>query len=223
MQKILIKLANLLENASENIKGKIFRKKLYQFLTKNNLKDGKTVISDSKYNPYQVTNLFLIDKMIEAEILSKDKLIMDVGCGAGIFLLYLASKGYKHLYGVEYDDVLYNLCCENIRQYNKKNQFPVVNIFKEDATEFKDIDEIDCFYLANPFFDKETYSKWLSQVKSSLQRKKRKISILVFFPTVSSRGAFKECEWLVQIKTLMDKNQVCWRCMRVIEYSNREI
>jgi len=51
--------------------------------------------------------------MIELSSTDKNALVLDTGCGRGIFLRALKDKGYKNVYGIEIDEELYKYC------YNK--------------------------------------------------------------------------------------------------------
>jgi len=55
--------------------------------------------------PQEIANL-----MVELSTIDKNALVLDTGCGRGIFLQALKDKGYKNVYGVEIDKELYEYC-----------------------------------------------------------------------------------------------------------------
>ena len=217
-----LKFAKYLETLSERIRGKVYWKQTYKFFSKYNLVDGDTTFyDDSRYNPYDMTFVSMIDKLIESGEILKDDRIMDIGCGAGIFLIYLASKGFENLYGVELDKSLVELANSNILNYHSRQGLGNVEISCNNALEWEVNDDINIFYLANPFRDKEVYTEWLDKVYKSLLRRKRDIKIILYFPTVASKAALQECEWLAKKCEITDKNQVCWRCVKFSVYENK--
>lgn len=216
MDKLLLKLAILLEDWVLSIKKRARRRALEKFLSAYDLRDGvfKKKI-DRRYNPYEGTNLLLIDELIESgEIAPTDK-IMDVGCGAGIFLLYLASKGFKRLCGVEMDTDLYALCQENIAKFRAETSNDcMVHVRKGNAIELPVDDDATCFYMFNPFFDEGTYRAWLAQLESSLNRRQRHVKVILLYPTLASLGAMKACRVLKRKCQIVCRAQVCYVCVR---------
>ncbi|XP_071525004.1 EEF1A lysine methyltransferase 2-like isoform X5 [Panulirus ornatus] len=44
----------------------------------------------------------VISWMLESNLVDTHSVIIDVGCGNGAFLLYLAAEGFTNLYGIDY-------------------------------------------------------------------------------------------------------------------------
>ncbi|XRO76129.1 HsdM family class I SAM-dependent methyltransferase [Methanocaldococcus sp. 10A] len=55
--------------------------------------------------PLEIANL-----MVELSTVSKDALVLDTGCGKGVFLRALKNYGYTNVYGIEIDKELYEFC-----------------------------------------------------------------------------------------------------------------
>lgn len=223
IDSVLLKLAVTAENISIYLKRYLRRKYVNKFLVKYNLQDGKaTKKSNIHYNPYEGTNVMLIEQLIQSGEIQRTDKILDIGCGAGIFLLYLADRGFQNLQGIEIDKGLLDVCRKNIIQYQNKSSISGQNIdvFQGDALAM-DIDEdVNCFYLFNSFYDECTYLKWLEQVKASLHKKNRPIKIIVLFPTVASMGALKQCSWLREKTRVLCKAQLCHRCVYFLIYES---
>lgn len=224
-QKLLISIANMLEKAGRKIKKHIRKKNLKQFLLTYSLQDGKMQKkSDIRYNPYEGTNLLIIDQLVVSGEIEREDSILDIGCGAGIFLIYLASKGFKNLYGVEIDRNLYELCLKNIRNFEDRyaGGKPQIRVVHDNGVEYDIDDSINCFYLFNTFYDKETYMAWLNNVKRSLDRRFRKIKIIILYPTVASMGAMRACDWLIEKGRIICQAQTCYQCVNCLIYESAE-
>lgn len=220
---VSVMLANKLENAAIRIKKNIRKKALDRFLSEYSLIDGKAKKKeDIRYNPYEGTNLLLVEELIHSgEITINDK-ILDIGCGAGLVLLYLASKGFNRLQGIEMDEDLFNLCKCNVKNYfaKSKKASQIIDIIHGNAVEIDVDDDVTCFYLFNTFYDEATYLSWLNKVKQSLDRRRRPIKIIILFPTVASMGAMRACSWLTERCRVICKSQVCYRCVHYLIYES---
>ena len=215
---ILIKLANLFECQSKALRRKVRNRKSNKFIKKYNLLEvEKTKKTNIKFNPYERTDFCLIDSLIESKNINKNDYILDIGCGAGLFLCYLASKGFKNLTGIEINEDLYKVALQNKTNINNQTKIDI-NLKNINALEFKDVDQFNVFYLFNTFYDKDTYVDWLKIIERSLNKVKRKIKIIILFPTVSSMGAISEFKWLKQKERVIYKSQPCWRCVNFIIY-----
>lgn len=223
MYKLLFKLANILEIISCKIKRQVNTRICNNFLKKYCLCDGVTKAKrDVRFNSYETTSIPLIERLVCSGIITYDDTIMDVGCGAGIFLIYLHSRGFTNLIGMEFDRELYNLCKKNIDMYYKKINYMEkdINIIQGNALNLSIPDEVTIFYLFNPFFDEKTYLDWLCKVKESIDRNKRKIKIVFLFPTISSMGAARKCNWLIEKKRIICKSVVCYQCSNYLVYES---
>ena len=211
-----------LEKLIERYKRKYVLKSQSKFLRKYHLADAEMhAKTKQQYNPYQPTGTFLIDALIKKNYIKKEDYVLDVGSGTGLFLLYLASQGFKHLNGIEIDNAYYDISIQNLAKI-PLNADQHVDIACGDVFDTAINDEINVFYLFNTFYDKETYLSFLSAVKESLIRNPREIKIIILFPTISSMSALKETEWLHQIGRVMHRAQACYRCNYFLIYSNEE-
>ncbi len=224
MYKYSIRLANYLEKKSRKIKRKAQQKLLRDFLNKYSLEEIRkpNEKTDIRFNPYEGTSLFLADELIDSKIIGADEKIMDVGCGSGLFLIYLYDKGFRNISGVEMDPKLYELCKKNIHRYcSLKSIEKTIDIFCENAIEMNIGDDVDCFYLFNTFYDQATYAEWLNRVEESLRRKKRDIKIVLLYPTVASMAAMRDKNWLIESERIICKAQICYQCMNFLVYRSK--
>ena len=216
--KTLIKIANFLEYLSKILRWKVRNKKYKKFMKKYKLQDSnKTKKTDRRFNPYERTDFCLIESLIESKNINTNDYILDIGCGTGLFLCYLASKGFEHLTGIELNESLYNIGCFNKSQlfkYKKTN----IELLNLNALEYTDVNKFNVFYLFNTFYDKDTYVEWLRIIDKSIHEINRKIKIIILFPTVSSMGAISEFDWLKEKERVICKTQACYRCVNFIIY-----
>lgn len=224
LERMMLMYANLLERHARKIKKKIKIKKQNKFLDKYNLIEKiQTEKKDMRFNSYEGTDFVLLDTLIESRRIQPEDVIMDVGCGTGIFLLYLASHGFNHLKGVEFDRNLYTVCSDNINKYKKNaGKIGEIKIVDENALETKFDNDITCFYLFNTFYDQDTYTDWLHNVERSLLENPRHIKIIILYPTVASMGAMRKTAWLQETGRVMTKAVKCYNCMHFIVYEGGE-
>ena len=212
---LLVKIALLFEKLSKKIKNYLCTNAQKKFIAKYNLIDSKKTNPVSKhYNPYIGTNVLLIQELINSGEITSENHICDIGCGTGLFLIYLASKGFKHLIGYEIDKTLFETCTENI--LNNSTFQDLISIIYGDVFSVTLCDEIDCFYIFNSFADKDTYDKFFKLLHASILRRKREIKILILYPTVASFEAVRECNWLREKRRIIDQHQVCQNCYSIL-------
>lgn len=191
------------------------------FLCKYGLKEGiEKRRTNCKYNPYEGSSILLTNRLIDSGAIKDNDFIMDVGCGAGIFLIQLHSRGFKNLFGVEIDKELYQIARENVLKYSKI--VPNVNIHIKLCNAIKEpfSENINVFYFFNPFYDDETYIECFQQIKKSLLRKPRKVKLIFLYPTISVRIALEKCSWLKRLWRIHEMDYPCSKCMHFIVYEN---
>lgn len=222
---MLLLIADFLEKIV--IKIKKYRNKRYKnrFLKKYGLKESvptKNVYTE--YNSYEGTNLYLIDELIKSNEIEKTNNILDIGSGTGILLLYLAEHGFVNLRGIEIEESLYEISKKNVSEFNRKFSGGSIDIIinNGDILCGEISDDIDIIILYNTFFGKESYLQLLSLIKESIERRFRKIKLILLYPTVASLGALREADWLYHKTNVISKAQVCWRCLYYSIYETRE-
>lgn len=221
--KFIIIIAVFLEKVSILIKKTVSRKAYKDFLNKYGLQDSiQKPKKDIRFNSYEGTNMYLIEALIKSGEISKKDKVLDIGCGAGIFLLYLADNEFKYLEGYEIDDELYKICLKNCKIVTDQKKNINISICHGDATVMDINKSVTIIYLFNPFYDKTTYSLWLKKVRESVLHTPRKLKIIILFPTVASMGAIRECEWLYEKGRVFSDAQVCSRCVNFLIYETKE-
>lgn len=134
---------------------------------KNN-RDGECM----EYTPTPWESLYKI--MVSIDIQKNDALL-DYGMGKGGGIIYLALRGlFGSFAGVERDEELYRIACENFNRLEIKN----VKAIYSDAQKVTDeLDAYNYFFFYNPFSG-SVFESVLQNIKDSYKRKKRRIRII---------------------------------------------
>ena len=135
--------------------------------------------------------------------------ILDVGCGTGIFLFYLASKGFSYLEGQELDADIFAVAKKNAGTFRTKvpDYAGHLEIRNENAVTAGVPDDIRICYLFNSFYDQNTYTEWLEALHESVRRTPRKVKVLLLYPTPSSLSAFRQCGWLRETRSIESRTE----------------
>ena len=149
-----------------------------------------------QYNYYTTLNKIIINprsSIKQLEIFSKlninsNDVILDVGCGEGMNLLFF-NKFYKFklILGIEIDDKIFQLCKKNIKLSKSKK----IILINKDILKFDIPKNVNFIYLFNPFeknfisnmffssnYETLKYDKFIKQVLNSFKLNKRKIYII---------------------------------------------
>ncbi len=94
------------------------------------------------------TTVKYIYQVLDYLKISKNKKILDIGCGKGYLIKFLSNKGYK-IDGLELSQKLAIIARNNFKKININ-----AKIFNTDARKFKFYGKYNVFYLYNPFPEK---------------------------------------------------------------------
>ena len=199
------RFADFLDGWAWNIRERGNGKANRKFLEKYGLTDlPQQPKKVTRYNFYGGVNVLMLDVLLESGEIRPSDHILDVGCGTGVFLFYLASRGYEYLIGQEMDSELCALAGKNRAAFleNSPDYAGHLEIRNENAVTAGVPDDIRIFYIFNSFYDQNTYIEWIQALRGSLRRHPRKVKILLLYPTPSSLSAFRSCTWLRETKSI---------------------
>lgn len=140
---------------------------------------------------YQATKYQLLEKIFCRLQLRPDDIFIDLGCGKGRVIFFVAREKIKKIIGVELDKKLVALARQNLGRL--KINHPPIEIVQTDAGRYRFRDETIIF-LYHPFGQK-TLRKVLDNIKKSLISQPRKIKI-IYNNAVYKRILDNE-DWLV--------------------------
>jgi hypothetical protein len=159
--------------------------------------DLKTVITEEYkispdgYLPYSNVDRVWLQQVLSWLNIKKTDAIVDFGSGKGGALITLADYPFSKITGVEISGELIRVARRNLNLLRIRN----VAMVCRDARDFTDIDEYNYFYFFNPF-PCGVMKDVLENIKQSILRKSRRITILYIYPvchsTVMEAGIFRK-------------------------------
>ena len=133
-----------------------------------NIKDG------IEYCP---SNEFILDrifKFIDKSYDLQNSILLDYGCGKGRVLLFAERFKFRKIIGVEFAQELYQIAKHNITKLGFSN----IEIYHEDATKFRIPNNVNIFYLYNPFVG-DTMQKVINNIEK--YKNSYKIELLIIY------------------------------------------
>lgn len=127
---------------------------------------------------YQPVFYGRLEKMIKGLKLTPEDVFVDLGCGKGRVVFFVALQRLKKVIGVELDRELFVVAQKNLHNL-KINRTPI-ELKNCDASNF-DVREGTIFFFFNPF-GYETFNKVINNIKESLVINSRKIRIVYYAP-----------------------------------------
>ncbi len=137
-------------------------------------------------NPYFLDNIFdYISKNYNLEKMA----FLDYGSGMGRVLYYAHKYNFKKYVGIEFAEEL----CNKSNHFFKTQGIKDINIINIDASKYLVDDDINIFYLFNPFVG-DVLNKVLDNIDLSFSRSNRTILIVYLNPIcknlVIERGSY---------------------------------
>ena len=131
----------------------------------------------NEYYPSPVFSFPFLQRYIRRHLRGgKGHAVLDIGCGKGLVLQFLAGMDFDRLAGIEYDGRLCTLARKNLEQAPEE-----IEIYQMDAACFSFYGDYDTFYLYNPF-DETIMEPCLDQILASLKDRPRKITVFYCNP-----------------------------------------
>ncbi|MBQ2653720.1 MAG: class I SAM-dependent methyltransferase [Methanobrevibacter sp.] len=133
---------------------------------------------DDNYG-YDPTPYVVLQNLIKLDILKKEDIIVDYGCGKGRIGFFLNNQiGYK-VVGIDHDERMIEKANENLKRYGNNENIIFIHSKAEDYIP----DESNCFYFFNPFSTK-IFRKVLERIGESYKRRPREILIFFYYSTI---------------------------------------
>lgn len=123
--------------------------------------------------------------------------ILDIGCGKGGAIVSFLDYGFDKVGGVEYEEKLFEVLQDNMEKLGMEQKVAMINGDAGALT--KELDVYDYFYFFDPFSD-FIYERVVEHIRESIERKKRKICMIVINP---------HAHRIVQKAGLVLTNQFC--------------
>ena len=120
-----------------------------------------------------------MEDLIKLDLLKKDDVIVDYGCGKGRIGFFLNSQVGCKVIGIDHSERLLEIANENLKQYENSEDIIFINSKAEDYVP----NEANCFYLFNPFSTK-IFRQVLEKIEHSYEKHPRDILILFYYSTI---------------------------------------
>lgn len=133
---------------------------------------------DENYG-YDPTPYVVLEDLIKLDLLKKDDVIVDYGCGKGRIGFFLNSQVGCKVIGIDHSERLLEIANENLKQYENSEDIIFINSKAEDYVP----NEANCFYLFNPFSTK-IFRQVLEKIEHSYEKHPRDILILFYYSTI---------------------------------------
>lgn len=133
--------------------------------------------ADDYHHPYEPTPYVVLQRLAEAEYISRENIVIDYGCGKGRVSFYLATHIGCRTIGMEYDERIYEVACRNLTTFSGKCK---PEFFCAAAEEYP-IAEEDCFYFFNPF-TVEILQAVIAKIIDSYYAEPRKMQLFFYYP-----------------------------------------
>jgi SAM-dependent methyltransferase len=157
-------------------------------------------LSDEFSHSYENAGTLRVKIMLSSLSISKNDLMIDIGCGKGKMIYLMSKFPFKRVDGVEISERLSRIAIKNLQKLNVTN----AEIFTCGARLFRDIDKYNFIYFYNPF-PSVVMKVVIKNIEESLMKIPRSLTIVYFNPVCHSdiieSGIFKivKNKWKVSI------------------------
>jgi SAM-dependent methyltransferase len=163
---------------------------------------GPAVISIS----WQPTFYGTLEKIIRSLKLTPDDVFVDVGCGKGRVVFFVARQRLKKVIGIDVDPAMIGGAMKNLRRY-RGGRTPV-EFVRADVLQY-DLSEGTIFYFFNPF-KMEIFVQVIKNIKDSLATHPRAVRI-VYYGAPLFHDVLNAQDWLVLDKVVEKRKTMIWR------------
>lgn len=161
------------------------------------LKIKTTGRDDSNSNltnyPYEATSYSVLQHLINSNLITKNDVVIDFGCGKGRVDFYLSFYLKCRTIGIEYDQRLYNRAISNLES-SKNNRVSFINCC---ASSYVINDDSTTAYFFNPF-SIYILKSVLENIKNSLLKIKREFKLFFYYPSESYISVLDNTEYLIR-------------------------
>ena len=136
--------------------------------------------ADQYRYPYEPTPYSVLERLAESELVGKDDVLLDYGCGKGRVGFFLSYRTKASSIGIEYDERIYHSAIEN-----RKNSVPKAqnaDFVLTRAEEYKLPSNVNRCYFFNPF-SVEILRKVMARIIESYYAEPRRMLLFFYYPS----------------------------------------
>ena len=135
--------------------------------------------SDEYRYPYEPTPYCVLERLVDTELIGKDDVILDYGCGKGRVGFFLSYRTQAKAIGIEYDEQIYQGAVDNKKTAIRRANADFV---LTRAEEYEVPFDINRCYFFNPF-SVEILQKVLARIIESYYDSPREIFLFFYYPS----------------------------------------
>lgn len=128
---------------------------------------------------YDPTPYIVLEKLVKLDILKKEDVLVDYGCGKGRVGFFLNKTIGCNVIGIDHSERLLMFAKENLKNFGDNGEIKFIHSKAEEYIP----DGANCFYLFNPFSTK-IFRQVLRRIEESKERKPREILIFFYYSTI---------------------------------------
>jgi SAM-dependent methyltransferase len=159
-------------------------------------------IDQVRYSP---TFYGVLKQMVDYLKLKEKDVFVDLGCGKGRVVFWVALQKIKKAVGVEINKNLIEIARDNLLKLKLRNS--PIDFVQADVVNF-DLREGTVFFMFNPF-GLETLEKVVNNIKDSLTTNPRKIRIIYYGPMYGN--FLDKQDWLIREGKIVNQDCLVWR------------
>lgn len=133
--------------------------------------------ADQYHHPYEPTPYTVLERLADSNLIRRDNVVLDYGCGKGRVDFFLAQRTKARTIGIEYDARIYASAVENQKSGKFKAEFVLMR-----AEEYSVPPEVDRCYFFNPF-SVEVLHKVMARILESYYASPREVLLFFYFPS----------------------------------------
>ncbi|MDD4772368.1 MAG: methyltransferase domain-containing protein [Eubacteriales bacterium] len=135
--------------------------------------------SDQYFYPYEPTPYPVLERLADSELIIKNDVVLDYGCGKGRVGFFLSYQTRANSIGIEYDERLYAVAAENLKTAVSADR---VRFFMQNAEDYEVPPEVNRCYFFNPF-SVEIFQKVMARIIESCYNEPREILLFFYYPS----------------------------------------
>ena len=144
--------------------------------------EGDETVVNGIYNAYEATSYFFLERLFQVFPFAEDDHMVDFGCGKGRVMFMAAQYSCKRITGYEINEKRAAILRDNLQRYRQKHGASTFfDIRNENAQSAVIDDTANKFFFFEPFH-LSVYAKVIQNVRKSLERRHRDITIIMYLP-----------------------------------------
>lgn len=146
---------------------------------------------------YDPTPYVVLQELVKLDLLKKDDVLVDYGCGKGRVEFFLNNQVGCKVIGIDHSERLLQMAEKNLEKYGENENI----IFVHSKAEDYHPDEANRFYLYNPFSTK-IFRQVLKRIGQSKENNPREILIFFYYSTIEYKTYLPTEPRIELIKTI---------------------